>query len=460
MIGKINYKAGSLVQLDTFSSLPTVGSEATTYYVKDENSFYVYINGKYKRLKTRPTTWHITDTTTFLSDIAGTEKSILVSKLVNMENDNTAVLDIGDMVYDTAGASGFVTEYTTGMLDVKVKTLQANEPRKQVYPDDSWEMWQSKENGGGHYFWDSNTNILTYDGPNVDPTSPIIWESYSVLGGASNFVITGGTKIGERIILAWDGGAPGVGTIRKYYTKAKNNDKYTPNDEIATINDVQAMITSEAGIYVGYSNTVTTLNANKINGIPTGHQLSNNDWAYVLHYDDPVLQYKQGNNYKVSDIIEYGEALYKVKTAFTATNWSSDFSKTVAWDGNVCSYIYRDGTGWTKGLIVDTDNIEPDNVKLTTTFANKMTIKDGGVDSAAIANNAVITSKINNGAITTDKIGDKQVTRNKLSQELQNVINHGDTMWYSGNLIVSTTQPPTPTDGSYILWVNSNPDSI
>ena len=129
-------------------------------------------------------------------------------------------------------------------------------------------------------------------------------------------------------------------------------------------------------------------------------------------------------------------------------------------DGNKYTFVYRAGIGWTKGTLVDTDTIEPDNVKLTTTFANKMTIKDGGVDTAAIANNAIITSKIANNMITTEKIADKQVTRPKLSNELQTLMSHADTMWYSGNFIVSTSQPATPTDGSYIIWVNSNPASI
>lgn len=459
MIGKINYKAGSLVQLDTHSSLPNPGSEATTYYVMDENAFYVYVNNHYERLKTRPNTWYINDPTVILSEKVDTTKNILVSLLENVEDGQTATPGIGDMVYDKNGASGFITDYTTGNLEATIRTLQANEPKRQEYPDGSWEMWLSPDQGGGHYYWDVNTNILSYDGPNTDATSPIVWESYSVVGGSNNFVITGGTRVGERKILAWSDGVPNVGSLKYYYTKDNNNDTFTANDEIATLNDIHAAITSEAGIYVGYSSTLTTLNAGSIDGLPPHHTLSNNDWAYVMHYEDDVKQYVKNTAYAAEDIIEYNAALYKVKTPFTASNWSADFSKVVAWDGNTCSFIYREGTGWTKGIIVDTDTIEPDNKKLTTTFNNKMTIKDGGVDTAAIADSAVTTAKINNAAITTDKIGNKQVTRAKLSQELQTVINHGDTMWYSDNLVVSTTQPSAPDEG-YILWVNSSPNSI
>lgn len=461
MIGKINYKTGSLTQLKSSSQLPTVGSTSITYFVEDENSFYVYKdNGTYERLRSGSTSWYLDSNSIFLSNKEGETTLVDSAKLKNMDGGSTSKVSLGDIVYDKNGASGYVIELSsTG--PVKIRTMQANLPRKIEYSDKSWEMWLTQEQGGGHYYWDSSTNILSYDGPVTDSTSPIIWESYSIIGGAQNFVITGGTRIGTRRMLAWDGNSRGVGKLKYYYTKENSDETYNPENEVATIKDINVILTGESGIYLGNSPTLNDLNNGIIDAVPAKHTISNNDWVYVTHHDESkITLYKSGLSIKANDIIEYDHLLYKAKSAFTSSTWNADYDKFVEWDGNKYTFVYRAGAGWTMGTLIDTDAIEPDNVKLTTTFANKMTIKDSGVDSAAIANNAVITAKIANNAITTAKIGDKQVTRAKLSDELQTVINHGDTMWYSGNLIVSNTQPAAPSDGSFILWVNSNPSSI
>ena len=57
------------------------------------------------------------------------------------------------------------------------------------------------------------------------------------------------------------------------------------------------------------------------------------------------------------------------------------------------------------------------------------------------------------------KIADGQVSRVKLDEDLQQLAVKSDSMWYSGNLVVSTTQPEPPEEG-YIIWINSNPGSI
>lgn len=461
MIGKINYKTGSLTQLKSKSQLPIVGSTAITYYIEDENSFYVYKeDGTYERIKSGSTSWYLNNTSIFLSNRENTKVTVDASKLKNMDGTTTSKPSLGDKVYDKNGASGFITEVNpTG--PVVVRTMQANLPRKMEYADKSWELWLTQEEGGGHYYWDSSTNILTYDGPVTDISSPVIWESYSIIGGAQNFVITGGTRVGTRKFLAWDGNTRGVGNIKFYYTKNNSDESYKPENEVATIRDINQILSGESGIYLGNADTLNDLNNGLISAVPAKHTISNNDWVYVIHHDEsPITLYKAGLSIKANAIVEYEHLLYKSKQAFTSTTWNADYDKLVEWDGNTYTFVYRAGIGWTKGTLVDTDTIEPDNVKLTTTFANKMTIKDGGVDTAAIANNAIITSKIANNMITTEKIADKQVTRPKLSNELQTLMSHADTMWYSGNFIVSTSQPATPTDGSYIIWVNSNPASI
>ena len=69
MIGKINYKTGSLTQLKSKSQLPIVGSTAITYYIEDENSFYVYKeDGTYERIKSGSTSWYLNNTSIFLSN--------------------------------------------------------------------------------------------------------------------------------------------------------------------------------------------------------------------------------------------------------------------------------------------------------------------------------------------------------------------------------------------------------
>lgn len=457
MIGKVNYKAGSLTQLEVESQLPSIGSESVIYYVREQNAFYTYNKSEnsYARLKTRPTTWYIKTTLT-LNEKIGENTKVPTNSVLNLEPGELAVLDVGDIIYDSYGACGVVTDYNKNETFVTVRTLDSSVSRRTTYDDGSWEMWLSKKDGNGHYYWDINTNILTYDGMNQDITSPIVWETSSIVGGAIDYTITGGTKTGTRRILAWDSGSPGVGTLRLYYTKNKNDSEVEELDEVATLKDVYSILSSESGIYCGYSNTLSQLNDNNIEGFPGGHTLSNNDWAYVMHYDDRATKYVTGKNYKVGDIIEYNGLLYKVNKVFTSTAWSTDINNVLSWDGDVYSFIYREGVGWCKGVKIDSDTFEPDEVRLTKTVNNKMTIKESGVDTQSIANSAVTTAKINNSAITTAKIANRNVTRPKLDEELSNIINMAETCWYSKNLIVSPTQPPAPTNG-YILWVNSNP---
>ena len=144
---------------------------------------------------------------------------------------------------------------------------------------------------------------------------------------------------------------------------------------------------------------------------------------------------------------------------FIATEWVEDSKNTQSWDGETWTYVYRNENGWTKGTLVEEDNFEPDEEKLTTTRNNKMTIKDGGVDTAALADQSVTANKLATASVTTEKIADKQVTREKFDDSLQELMRRADTMWYSENFIISPEQPPAPEDG-YIIWINSSTESI
>jgi hypothetical protein len=106
---------------------------------------------------------------------------------------------------------------------------------KILYADGSWEWYETESDGGGHFYWDFTTKTLRFSGANADASSPIVWEQYAIDGGGPNFDTVGsGTKIGTRLITAWDGGAVGVGTLRTYYTVDKADSSFTADDEIFT----------------------------------------------------------------------------------------------------------------------------------------------------------------------------------------------------------------------------------
>lgn len=464
MIGKINYKSGALIQLDTYSQLPPVGSESVLYYIREENTYYTYneSTNKYTSLKTKGTSWIISDEQNLLDEIIGNTVNVQSDLLTSLEG-GTLQPAVGDLVSDISGTIGIITEVDSKTGACTIKTLESSVPRKVTYENNSWEMWLPKEEGGGHYYWDSTTNILTYEGPYKKETpeenTPITWETFSILGGGPNYTISGGSRVGTRKFLAWDSGTKGEGTLRLYYTKNKSDHDFVENDEVATLEEVYKIFTSTSGIYCGHSNTLNTLEQGEIEGYPEGHKLSSNDWAYVMHYDENSQLYTEGASYAVDDIIEYNGLLYKVIAPFIATTWGNDSQNTLTWDGDTWSFIYRDEIGWTRGTKIDSDNFEPDEQRLTTTTNNKMTIKTGGVDTQSLADQAVTNNKLSTSAVTTDKIADGQITRDKLDTDLTELATRGDTMWYSGNLVVSDKQPAAPENG-YIIWINTNTDSI
>lgn len=457
MIGKVNYNPASLVQLESKSQLPKSGSETAIYYVREEDKFYTYNKStkKYNTLETRKTTWQITSNE-LLNNLIGGKTKIKITNVSSIGTDN-ARLSIGDIIYDLNGTQGIIS--LVDNKEIEIETLDSMVSRRVTYSDNSWEMWLSKSEGCGHYYWDISTNILSYEGMNQDQDSPIVWEAYSIIGGAANYIITGGDRIGTRRILAWDSKFPGTGTIKMYYTKGNNDDSYDESNEIATMGDIHKFLESKAGIYCGSSNTLTRLNLGEINGFPTDHTLSNNDWVYVLHYDENIKQYQTGVQYSGNDIIEYEGLLYKASENFTSISFSDDQQFLESWDGDSWSFIYNKKTGWTRGAKLDSDNYEPDEKKLTKTTNNKMTIKDGGVTTSSLEDQSVTTNKINDSAVTTDKIADHHITKEKLDTELTKVVEKVDRSWTTDNLIISPTQPSVPASG-YIVWINSNPDSI
>jgi hypothetical protein len=123
------------------------------------------------------------------------------------------------------------------------------------YQNGSWEKWFNESDGGGHMFWDASSGLLSFDGPNGDASSSVVWERYSILGGGPGGVISGGTRVGQRDIWAWDGGAPGVGKIRHYCTKGKSDASFGPNDEVMT--GVRMAVTLPAASWNATTKTAT-----------------------------------------------------------------------------------------------------------------------------------------------------------------------------------------------------------
>lgn len=459
MIGKINYGTGGLTYILTESQLPVEGSESTIYYVEETNTFLVWNPNKFKwtRLKTRQNIY-LLDGSTLNSK---SQEITIVNKnnLTAINSDTTESPDIGDMVFDMLGACGNIVS-KDGDKTVNVKTQQSNLTKKVKYDDGSWDMWTSDELNGGHYSWDSTTNILRYEGFNRDTLSPVVYETYSVNGGGSDFDITGGTLIGSRMILAWDGGSSGSGTLRYYYTKNKDNNSFTSNDELATISDVHSILQAESGIYVGIAATEYELNKGIIDGFSSNHVLSENDWAYVMHYAKDVKQYKDNTTFSVGDVIEYNSLLYKVEKEFTKSNWTSDYKNCYDYTGTRCSFIYRsENKEWVLGMEIEQDFPFPDELRLTTDSHNKMTIKSGGVGTNNLANSSVTNPKLANGSVTNDKISDSTIQKAKLDSDLQESITKAETCWYSENFIISAMQPSAPKSGS-IIWIDTSTNSL
>lgn len=120
--------------------------------------------------------------------------------------------------------------------------------KKTVYADTSWDWWKAEADGGGHWSWDAVTGILRFNGFINNPQSPVVFESSSVLGGGPNFDTSGGARIGNRLIAAWNGGGRERGEIRTYHTVGRSTSVFTAADEITTQAWVQSFLASDQGL--------------------------------------------------------------------------------------------------------------------------------------------------------------------------------------------------------------------
>ena len=458
MRGKINYGTGGLTHVETEADLPGVGSEAIIYYIEDEDTFVIWSSG-WVKFKTRRGTYLLNQ------DLKLAEQSqenciVDMDKLIAIDSFSDKP-SIGDEVFDIYGASGYITNIEA--REATIRIFQANLEKRIKYNDQSWDMWLTDELTGGHYSWDSSSEILRYEGFNRDRTSPVIYETYAIKGGGPDFYIDSENPVGTRFILSWSGESKGEGDPRFYYTKEKDNNDVTSNDEISTIGDVYSILHAESGIYIGVAQTEHELNEGNIEGALPGHELSENDWAYVMHYAPNVVQYSEGTintRYEVGTIIEYNSALYKVEKAFTKTNWANDVTNCFAINGSRYSFIYRTDkvTGepqWILGMEIEQDFPFPDDTRLTTNSHNQMTIKANGVDTVSIADSAVTTPKLADKSVNNDKIADATIQADKLDISIQESLTKAETCWYSGNFVVSRNQP-TPPDTDYIIWIDAD----
>jgi hypothetical protein len=118
---------------------------------------------------------------------------------------------------------------------------------KVAYPSESWEWIRTQPGGGGHFYWDSATKHLRFNGPNEDTQTGIVWQHYTVQKGGPNFTETTpqDTNLGVRLSTAWSeaettAAGPVPAMLRIYYTKNKDTYTYTPEDEIITVGDLKA----------------------------------------------------------------------------------------------------------------------------------------------------------------------------------------------------------------------------
>lgn len=217
-----------------------------------------------------------------MGDLAGDDVVKTAATMSNLNIISTgeqAVPNIGDQVVTDDGHLGYISAIDSG--NITVTTISNGIERKKVFPNGDWEMYLSQAEGGGHYYWDSATGTLTFEGLGADTEPQVVYIRSNINGGGANFDITGGTRSGARIITAWSGGSAGQGQLKIYYTTGKQDDTYTDDDEIATKGWSKAYIADNSGIYVGTAATYADLIAGNISGTPTGHIINLNDWAIV-----------------------------------------------------------------------------------------------------------------------------------------------------------------------------------
>jgi hypothetical protein len=262
---------------------------------------------------------------------------------------------------ETAANAGNNADLETTAKTTKVAAINeladGKLDKKTIYPDTSWEWFKPEVDGGGHWYWDFSTSTLRFEGFNNDSGSAVVWERYSISGGGPNFQLSGGSRIGARLIVAWDGGARGAGTLRTYYTTGRADSSFTAEDEIASQQWVRTLIAGEAGKplpAVADHAALLALTGMKVN-----------DWVYVED-DTPVHA------------------------------------------GETWAYAY-DGTNWVELVRINEVQVQDDDITLEIdSVSGKRQVKAGGIGTTQLAS----------GAATDNVIGNRQVEDNPASDTL------------------------------------------
>jgi hypothetical protein len=271
---------------------------------------------------------------------------------------------IGDLDEVTTGSN----ENVVAALNELDTGLKASLPKKTMYEDTSWEWFKPEIDGGGHWYWDFSTSTLRFEGFNNDVSSPIVWERYSISGGGPNFQITGGSRIGARLLVAWDSGTRGQGSLRTYYTVNKATSDFTAEDEITSRDWVRALVAGETGKPLSAAENHAALLA------ITGMKI--NDWIYVE--DDTYTPQDQ------ADPVHVGET------------WA---------------YAY-DGTNWVELVRINEVQVQDDDITIEIdSVSGKRRVKAGGIGATQLAS----------GAATDSVIGTRQVEDNQESGSLPDV---------------------------------------
>jgi hypothetical protein len=317
-------------------------------------------------------TWKVSSLNTGTSAVSGVSGNSGGAWEKGTWNAGTVTVDLADLkqLAETIKAkAGDNIDLTTVEKDTLVgavnELVNTKLDKKTIYPDTSWEWFKPEADGGGHWYWDFSTSTLRFEGFNNDSSSPIVWERYSISGGAPNFQITGGSRIGARLIVAWDSGTRGQGTLRTYYTTNKATSAFTDEDEITSRDWVRTLIAGEAGKPLPAAADHDALL--DITGMKV------NDWVYVE--DDTHTPEGQ------TDPVHAGET------------WA---------------YAY-DGDEWVELVRINEVQIQDDGLTIEIDpVSGKRRVKSGGIGATQLAA----------GAATDNVIGKRQVEDNQESDTL------------------------------------------
>jgi hypothetical protein len=343
-----------------------------------------------------------------LNTLVGNESSGLVKDIQALQstvggNTSGIVKDVNDLkTFASQVDSNFstISNNITSLeddLNDATNEIATKLTKRTTYANGDWEMWYSESDGGGHWFWTKATNTLSFEGFNNDPSSKIVWERYIIDGGGENYSTSGGTRIGTRLIVAWDGAALGQGRMRYYYTIGKANSTYTADDEVASQIWIRTLIAGELGRPIPAVATHDDLLS------ITGMRV--NDWTYV---DDDT-----------HDGIHVGET------------WA---------------YAY-DGTQWVVLAHINELQIQEDDITLTIdAVSGKRKIKEGGIGVA----------QLSQGAATDAIIGNRTLADQAASSALLPIASKSFTSWLQGlrnNLkyLLSNHQEPIYADDDKVL---------